>query len=124
MDPEKIVSGLIGGAVTGVIAIGSALVAKGKREEQFDAIRNNVATQTTEMKDLEKRIDDKVSMALFKDEINEIHGRISRTQREQDESMTKLTEKVDRLSEGVFTIHGMMTNLPAQIREAVAKGNQ
>jgi len=113
MDPEKIVSGLIGGAVTGVIAIGSALVAKGKREERFDRLGKDVETVRTD-------VASKVSLERFEKEISEIHGRMSRTQREQAAAIEKLEGKVDALSGKIEFMSGVMSQLPAKI-DAIAE---
>ena len=108
MDSEKVLSGLIGGAVTGVIALGGALVNKGRREEQFDRLRADMAN-------LEKSVSEKVPLATFEKEIEAIHVRMSRTQREQAAAIDKLDGKVDRLSESVSYIHGVVSQIPAKL---------
>jgi hypothetical protein len=125
MDIEKVMAGLIGATAsligTGVIA----LINRGKREQRFDALEKNVESVMTEIKGIDKRFDEKVSLALFKEEINELNIRVSLQQKEQAESLSKLADKVDRVSEGVWTIKGSIQNLPEVVRESVkaAMGN-
>lgn len=116
MEPEKIAIGLIGVASSAIGAGILALVNRGKREQKAEDMQENVTELANEIKAIDKRIDDKVSMALFREEISEIHGRISRTQREQAESLSKLSDKVDRLTEGVYEIKGMLTTLPEKMK--------
>jgi predicted nucleic acid-binding Zn-ribbon protein len=116
MEAEKITVGLIGVASSAIGAGVVALINRGKREQQFADVREQVVAQANEIKAIDKRIDDKVSFAQFKEEISEIHGRISRTQREQAESLSKLSDKVDRLTEGVYEIKGMLTTLPEKMK--------
>lgn len=120
MDLEKIISGLIGGAITGVAAIGTALVSKGKREAQFEQFQANVFELEKGLIDLGKDIATKVSLDRFEKEINEIHGRMSRTQREQAAAIEKLDVKVDALSGKIEFMSGVMSQLPAKI-DAIAE---
>lgn len=120
MDVEKILSGLIGGAITGVAAIGTALVSKGKREAQFEQFQANVFELKKGLIDLGKDIATKVSLDRFEKEINEIHGRMSRTQREQAAAIEKLDVKVDALSGKIEFMSGVMSQLPAKI-DAIAE---
>lgn len=115
MDVEKILSGLIGGAVTGAIALGTALVSKGKREAQFEQVQANVTGLKSDLVGIEKDIATKVSLDRFEKEIGEIHGRMSRTQREQAASIEKLDGKVDALSGKIEFMSGVMSQLPAKI---------
>lgn len=108
MDNEKLISGLIGGAVTSIVSLGAWLVNRGRREEQCDRLRSDMA-------DLEKSVSDKVPLATFEKEIGEIHQRMSRTQREQAAAIDKLEGKVDRLSESVSFINGVVSQIPAKL---------
>lgn len=117
MDIEKLASGLIGGAVTGLIAIGTALVSKGKREERFDRLEKDVDSVRVD-------IATKVSLDRFENEISEIHGRMSRTQREQAAAIEKLDNKVDGLAGEIKFMSGVMSEIPAKldyIAERLAK---
>lgn len=93
MDIEKFLSGLIGGAVTGAIALGTALVNKGKRDAQFEQLQKGY-------EDIEKSVNEKVPLATFEKEIEAIHRRMSRTEREQAAAIDKLDGKVDPRREG------------------------
>ena len=108
MDIEKIASGLIGGAVTGLIAIGTVLVSKGKREERFDRLEKDVDSVRVD-------IATKVSLDRFEKEIGEIHGRMSRTQREQAAAIEKLEGKVDGISGEVKFMSGVMSQIPGEL---------
>lgn len=133
MDIEKIASGLIGGAVTGFIAIGTALVSKGKHEAKFEQVLDSIIALKNELtgieKDIatkvsldrfEKDIPTKVSLDRFEKEIGEIHQRMSRTQREQAAAIEKLDVKVDALSGKIEFMSGVMSQLPAKI-DAIAE---
>jgi predicted nucleic acid-binding Zn-ribbon protein len=110
MDSEKVLSGLIGGAVTGVIAVGGALVNKGRREEQFDRLRADMAK-------LEKSVSEKVPVATFEKEIEAIHVRMSRTQREQAAAIAELDKKVDALAGEIKFMSGVLSTLPSKLDE-------
>lgn len=120
MDIEKILSGLIGGAITGVAATGTALVSKGKREARFEQVQADVSELEKSLIDLAKDIAMKVSLERFEKEIGEIHGRMSRTQREQAAAIEKLDVKVDALSGKIEFMSGVMSQLPAKI-DAIAE---
>lgn len=127
MDIEKVLSGLIGGAVSGGIALGAALVAKGKREERFDRLGKDVESAKADLYDLKKTTDTKVSLDRFEKEISEIHGRMSRTQREQAAAIEKLDNKVDGLAGEIKFMSGVMSQIPAKldsIAERLAKVDQ
>lgn len=121
MDVEKILSGLIGGAVTGAIAFGTALVSKGKREAQFEQVQANVTGLKSDLVGIEKDIATKVSLDRFEKEIGEIHGRMSRTQREQAAAIEKLDSKVDKLSGEVQFMSGVMSQIPRKLDELAEK---
>lgn len=108
MDIEKLLSGLIGGAITGVAAIGTALVSKGKRDAQFERLGTDVAA-------LEKSVSEKVSLDRFEKEIKEIHGQMSLTQREQAAAIEKLESKVDGVSGEVKFMSGVMSQIPGKL---------
>lgn len=124
MDIDKLAVGLIGAASSGLVYVTGALVNKGRKAEQFDRIQKEVSEQARDIKEIERSVSDKVSMTLFKEEIAEIHGRISRTQREQAESMKELTAKVDGLVKDVNFMSGVMSQIPAKIEElkTIARG--
>ena len=48
-------------------------------------------------------------------EEHRIHGRISRTQREQSAAIDKLESKVDRLSDSLNFVHGVVSSIPAKL---------
>ena len=108
MIDERFTSALIGGAVTSIVTIVTYLINRGRREEQFDRMREQLNA-------LSNVLNEKVSFALFKEEITELHGRISRTQREQAAAMEKLETKVDRLADGLSFLSGALSGLPAKI---------
>lgn len=127
MDIEKIASGLIGGAVTGLIAIGTALVSKGKREAKFEQVLDSIIALKNELTGVEKDIATKVLLDRFEKEIGEIHGRMSRTQREQAAAIEKLDGKVDALSGKIDFMSGVMSQLPTEIdalAERIAQVNK
>ena len=115
MDIEKIASGLIGGAVTGLIAIGTALVSKGKHEAKFEQVLDSIIALKNELTGIEKDIATKVSLDRFEKEIGEIHGRMSRTQREQAAAIEKLEGKVDGISGEVKFMSGVMSQIPGKL---------
>ena len=115
MDIEKIASGLIGGAVTGLIAIGTALVSKGKHEAKFEQVLDSIIALKNELTGVEKDIATKVSLDRFEKEIGEIHGRMSRTQREQAAAIEKLEGKVDGISGEVKFMSGVMSQIPGKL---------
>ena len=110
MDSEKLISGLIGGAVTSFVSLGAWLVNRGRREEQFDRLRSDMA-------DLEKSVSDKVPLATFEKEIEAIHGRMSRTEREQAAAIGELDKKVDALAGEIKFMSGVISTLPIKLDE-------
>lgn len=63
---------------------------EGAQEAQHEENRKRIT-------DLEKSIAEKVATVLFKEEITEIHGRISRMQTEQAAVLKDQSQKIDRL---------------------------
>lgn len=120
MDIEKILSGLIGGAITGVAAIGTALVSKGKREAQFEQVQANVSELEKGLIDLSKDITMN-SLERFEKEIGEIHVRMSRTQREQAAAIEKLDGKIDLVKDEVQFMSGVMSQIPRKLDELTEK---
>lgn len=127
MEAEKFINGLIGGAVTGTLAIAGHLINRGKREEQLVQLSRDVESAKADLHDLKKTTDTKVSLDRFEKEISEIHGRMSRTQREQTAAIEKLDNKVDGLAGEIEFMSGVMSQIPAKldsIAERLAKVDQ
>lgn len=121
MDIEKIASGLIGGAITGLIYIGTSLVSKGKRDSKFEQVVANIEKLETKADEVEKSIATKVSLDRFEKEIDEIHVRMSRTQREQAAAIEKLDGKIDAVKDEVKFMSGVMSQIPRKLDELTEK---
>lgn len=77
----------------------AAVKKEGAQEAQHEENRKRIA-------DLEKTIAEKVATVLFKEEITEIHGRISRMQSEQAAALKDQGLKIDRLLGKVENMSG------------------
>lgn len=115
MDIEKIAAGAIGAASSAIVWAVGGLIKKGRKDEQFDRLHKDIDKLEKGVAEVEKMVSEKVSLAFFKEEIAEIHGRISRTQREQATAIDKLDGKVDRLSDSVNFVHGVVSSIPAKL---------
>ncbi len=76
-----------------------SVMREGAQEAQHKENRKRIT-------DLEKTIAEKVATVLFKEEITEIHGRISRMQSEQAAALKDQGVKLDRVLEKVATMSG------------------
>ena len=72
---------------------------EGVQEAQHEESRKRIT-------EIEKTIAEKVATVLFKEEITEIHGRISRMQTEQAATLKDLSSKLDRLFGKVENMSG------------------
>lgn len=72
---------------------------EGEQEAQHEEKSQRIA-------ELEKTMTEKVATVLFKDEIQEIHGRISRMQSEQAATLKEQSGKIDRLLENTSLLTG------------------
>lgn len=88
---------------------------EGKDEVKEAQVRKDIADLKRTVLQSEKELSDKVSLSLFKEEIAEIHGRISTTQKAQSEAMEKQGSKIDKISDGLAEIKGMLKMLPARL---------
>lgn len=88
---------------------------EGKDEVKEAQVRKDIADLKRTVLHSEKELSDKVSLSLFKEEIAEIHGRISTTQKAQSEAMEKQGSKIDKISDGLAEIKGMLKMLPARL---------
>lgn len=77
----------------------NAVKKEGAQEAQHEENRKRIA-------DLEKIITEKVATVLFKEEISEIHGRISRMQSEQAATLKDQSAKIDILLGKVENMSG------------------
>lgn len=86
---------------------------EGKDEVKAAQLRRDISELKESVTQSEKELSDKVSLTLFKEEIAEIHGRISTTQKAQAEAMEKQGSKIDKMADGLAEIKGMLKMLPA-----------
>lgn len=121
MDIEKLLSGLAGGLVTGAIYLGTSLVSKGKRDSKFEQVLANIEKLEAKADEVEKSIATKVSLDRFEKEIDEIHVRMSRTQREQAAAIEKLDGKIDSVKDEVKFMSGVMSQIPRKLDELTEK---
>lgn len=77
----------------------TAVKREGAQEAQHEESRKRIT-------DLEKTIAEKVATVLFKEEITEIHGRISRMQSEQAATLRDQSAKIDTLLGDVRFLSG------------------
>lgn len=77
----------------------NSLKKEGAQEAQHEESRKRIT-------DLEKTIAEKVATVLFKEEITEIHGRISRMQSEQAATLRDQSAKIDTLLGDVKFLSG------------------
>jgi len=77
----------------------NAMKKEGAQEAQHEENRKRIT-------DLEKTIAEKVATVLFKEEITEIHGRISRMQSEQAAALKDQGTKIDTLLGDVKFLSG------------------
>jgi len=88
---------------------------EGKDEVKAAQLRRDISELKESVNHSEKELAEKVSLTLFKEEIAEIHGRISNTQKAQAEAMEKQGAKIDKISDGLAEIKGMLKMLPARL---------
>jgi len=117
MTDERTIAAILSVSISAAIAIGSALIQRGRREERFEALEKAVAKHSDAIRESEKALQEKVSLALFKEEIAELHARISRTQREQAAALEKLDTKIDSLTREVTFINGIMSSVPSRLED-------
>lgn len=115
MDIEKLAAAIIGAASSATVWAVGGLIKKGRKYEQFDRLHKDIDKIEKNVDEVEKMVSEKVSLAFFKEEIAEIHGRISRTQREQSAAIDKLESKVDRFSDSLNFVHGVVSSIPAKL---------
>jgi len=117
MTDERTIAAILSASISSAIAIGGALIQRGRREERFEELEKAVAEHTEALRDSEKALQEKVSLALFKEEIAELHARISRTQREQAAAIAELDKKVDALAGEIKFMSSVLSTLPSKLDE-------
>ena len=85
---------------------------EGKDEVKEAQVRKDISDLKRTVLQSEKELADKVSLSLFKEEIAEIHGRISTTQKAQAEAMKDQGNKIDNIDRGLAELKGMVRMLP------------
>lgn len=101
--------------VAAFVAYRKSAKQEGKDEVKEAQVRKDLSDLKRIVLQSEKELSDKVSLSLFKEEIAEIHGRISTTQKAQSEAMEKQGSKIDKISDGLAEIKGMLKMLPARL---------
>lgn len=79
----------------------NALKKEGAQEAQHEENRKRIT-------DIEKVLSEKVASTLFKEEIADLHGRISRMQKESADAMKEQGAKIDRMTSSTDKLTGMM----------------
>jgi uncharacterized coiled-coil protein SlyX len=119
MTDERTIAAILSVSISAAIAIGSALIQRGRREERFESLEKDVAKHGDAIRECEKTLQEKVSLALFREEIAELHSRISRTQREQAAAIEKLDAKIDSLTREVTFINGILSSVPNRLEDII-----
>lgn len=101
--------------VAAFVAYRKSAKQEGKDEVKEAQARKDIADLKRTVVQSEKELSEKVSLTLFKEEIAEIHGRISNTQKAQAEAMEKQSNKIDKISDSLSVIQGMLKMLPARL---------
>ena len=83
--------------VAAVVAYRKSAKQEGKDEVKEAQVRKDISDLKHTVLQSEKELADKVSLSLFKEEITEIHGRISRMQSEQAAALKDQGLKIDKL---------------------------
>lgn len=96
---------------------------EGKDEVKAAQLRRDISELKDSVTHSEKELAEKVSLTLFKEEIAEIHGRISNTQKAQSEAMERQSVKIDNIDRGLAELKGMVKMLPA-LMHLNGKGEQ
>lgn len=98
--------------VAAFVAYRKSAKQEGKDEVKEAQVRKDLSDLKRTVLQSEKELADKVSLSLFKEEIAEIHGRISTTQKAQAEAMKDQGNKIDNIDRGLAELKGMVRMLP------------
>lgn len=109
----KLLLGIAGSwLVAAFVAYRKSAKQEGKDEVKEAQVRKDISDLKRTVLQSEKELADKVSLSLFKEEIAEIHGRISTTQKAQAEAMKDQGNKIDNIDRGLAELKGMVRMLP------------
>jgi len=120
MDIEKLIYSAVTVGASWLAAYHGVVFRSGKEAQKHETETETLLEVKGDVKTLKEAMLAKVSQQHFEQELKEVHERISSMQKAQAEASFRITEKLEKTSEGIATLKGMMEALGSTMGQLLA----